>query len=350
MGIQGLRSEAATALSNDALVRLESRSTPFYVVFHGSEEFQHEHYGIHLGQEDHLTFLGSSQQRFWGHFLDCRANSPTFGVRQSLRLSPSLGVTLVIPAGVGHAFQGLQGVFTVNSYTLLLPKQSELLSRMDWNIGNDVINIPLDCPPDEVPRLTPNEYVASPLFYEVLATSHREDLRHTTKSYPVVQDVTTSDRGSVRLKFVASRESRSTGANTAAWNDALQTAGETPGVAWHKHLVVSSGKGSGVYVVPEFGDLALVRGPCHSIRAASRSSLNASIAATFVSSADIPIGLTLRCAGGRDVVERNIDVPVGGEYEIRLEAENDVSIARGDVFAIVRHTVLASALGGPTTY
>lgn len=57
---------------------------PANIVFHGSKHFDYGQYGIHLGQEDRLTFLGRSTLRVFASFIDCRSNSDTFGERFNL--------------------------------------------------------------------------------------------------------------------------------------------------------------------------------------------------------------------------------------------------------------------------
>ncbi|MET0530360.1 MAG: dTDP-4-dehydrorhamnose 3,5-epimerase family protein [Microvirga sp.] len=93
---------------------------PFYIVYHGRESFEYPHFGVHLGQEDRLTFLGDSSRRFLGRFLDCRAGSRTHGAHTELELRPDASQCLVIPAGVGHSFSGLEDIYAINSYRLLL--------------------------------------------------------------------------------------------------------------------------------------------------------------------------------------------------------------------------------------
>jgi hypothetical protein len=54
---------------------------PVNIVDHGFSMFNYGQYGIHIGQADVLTFLGDHEHMITAHFIDCRAQSETWGVR-----------------------------------------------------------------------------------------------------------------------------------------------------------------------------------------------------------------------------------------------------------------------------
>ena len=109
--ILGLRWEENKRIDNgtDSFVVPFPSTRPVNLVFHGEEPFEYGHYGIHLGQEDQLTFLGNSDQEITAYFIDCRDSSSTLHQRFVTQLTPNSGRRLCIPPGVAHAFDGLEG-------------------------------------------------------------------------------------------------------------------------------------------------------------------------------------------------------------------------------------------------
>uniref|UniRef100_UPI0003616898 dTDP-4-dehydrorhamnose 3,5-epimerase family protein n=1 Tax=Pseudomonas asplenii TaxID=53407 RepID=UPI0003616898 len=117
-----------------------------------AEKFRYGQYGIHLGQQDVLTFLGDANQIVYARFIDCRKDSPTFRIGVEFCFSPATERTLIIPPGVAHTFQGLENVFTLNAYDLFLPSLKALCEKeMSWSPENDIINIPEEVAPQDVP-------------------------------------------------------------------------------------------------------------------------------------------------------------------------------------------------------
>ncbi|WP_337239681.1 hypothetical protein [Proteus faecis] len=51
---------------------------PINIIYHGKSKFKYGQYGIHLGQQDTLTFLGNKNKKILAKFIDCRKYSPTF--------------------------------------------------------------------------------------------------------------------------------------------------------------------------------------------------------------------------------------------------------------------------------
>ncbi|EOG9298039.1 dTDP-4-dehydrorhamnose 3,5-epimerase family protein [Proteus mirabilis] len=139
---------------------------PINIVYHGKNEFKYGQYGIHLGQQDTLTFLGDKKQKILAKFIDCRKNSPTFKSELSLEITPSSARTLIIPPGVAHTFSHLENVFTLNSYSLFLPTIEQLASEtLNWSPNNDVINLPEDIDINEIEGYEPMTEEASALVY-----------------------------------------------------------------------------------------------------------------------------------------------------------------------------------------
>lgn len=113
-------------------------------VTHGPK-FKYTTYGIHIGQEDRLTFFGHDLQYIEGHFIDCREESPTRSMRISYRFSPSMYRRLVIPRGVAHTFDGLEGVVTRDE-----PIWYASEDNPHWNVNNDLVSV-LRSKPESAP-------------------------------------------------------------------------------------------------------------------------------------------------------------------------------------------------------
>ncbi|TDD93848.1 dTDP-4-dehydrorhamnose 3,5-epimerase family protein [Actinomadura rubrisoli] len=133
--------------------------SPLYFIDHGEEGYSNDAYGIHLGQEDRLTFLGPRDQKVTVHLIDTRASSPTFGRETSYEFIPDPQRYLLIPPGVGHAFESIEKVYTVNRPRTFLP-----VDQADYRPGNDVIDWPRQKRP--IPALEPNVVPAPKAFYE----------------------------------------------------------------------------------------------------------------------------------------------------------------------------------------
>src|SRR3954466_10784907 len=97
-----------------------SQLTPINIIFKGDEPFTYGHYGVHLGQEDRLIFLGPSNSVITGYFIDCREGSISIHKRFITKFNPSSNQTLCIPAGVAHTFD-THGIFSINHYRISLP-------------------------------------------------------------------------------------------------------------------------------------------------------------------------------------------------------------------------------------
>jgi dTDP-4-dehydrorhamnose 3,5-epimerase len=62
----------------------------------------------HRGQTDYLAFVGPGEFKLW--LWDARPDSPTSGNRQTLRVGASSRRSVVIPAGVTHAYRNVSQV------------------------------------------------------------------------------------------------------------------------------------------------------------------------------------------------------------------------------------------------
>lgn len=206
------------------------------LVFHGTSEFSYSQFGVHLGQDDILTFLGPTKQKIQGHFLDCREGSPTFGQRDDMEFSPSSESALVIPRGVGHDFDGLENVYTLNTYDLYLPSPDDWTGS-DWKPRGDVINVPSDVLPHEVPSFKPNPLPAGDKWYQLVALQQMVMIPLLSHEYPVTKDVTFDDGETKRVALLK----RKTTDDREPW----EPIPEIDDLGWVSLPFVSSGPESG---------------------------------------------------------------------------------------------------------
>jgi dTDP-4-dehydrorhamnose 3,5-epimerase-like enzyme len=241
LGIVGLEWRSNWHINNgqDSFVVPFASLRPVNLVFHGEEEFNYGHYGIHLGQADCLTFLGSTKHTITGYFIDCRDNSPTLHQRVKIQWHPNSNTSLYIPNGVAHAFDGLEGVFTLNNYQLFLPDPEQWVNgNTEWNIESDVINFPMDISDADLPTLRANEHEASDVFYQLIAERQRVAMPQIEHEYPFTEDVTLENGKNVRLLL---HKQRNNNKLIPKW----EPVEEIDGVGWLRHLVFWSGKHSG---------------------------------------------------------------------------------------------------------
>lgn len=206
------------------------------LVFHGTSEFSYQQYGVHLGQNDVLTFLGPSQQTITGHFIDCRKDSPTFGEKDDFEFRPSSGRALVIPRGVGHDFDGLENIFTLNTYELFLPAPDEWLSA-EWKPREDVINVPSDVQLENLPAFYPNPLPAGDKWYQLVALQQKVMIPLLSHEYPITKDVVFDDGSEMRIALLK-----------RAKNEGRPDTEQIPGIdglEWVNLPYVSSGPESG---------------------------------------------------------------------------------------------------------
>jgi dTDP-4-dehydrorhamnose 3,5-epimerase-like enzyme len=210
-----------------------------HLVFHGDRPFRHTHYGIHLGFSDRLTFLGPSSRTLRGYFVDCRKDSPTLHERASIVFSPSTKRTLYIPCGVAHAFEGMEGIFTINSFDASLPEPSLLLTNESpWATGADIQYFELDAKDSELPSVQENVFSASETFYDLLSEMQATTLGGVAHEYPHTEEVEFPD--GTRAKVMVRRP-----VTERQKIPSYEAIPEIPGLGWQGHLVVWSGSHAG---------------------------------------------------------------------------------------------------------
>lgn len=122
-------------------------------VTHGPE-FEYSTYGIHVGQDDRLTFFGPSDALITGYFVDCREETSTPHLAVSYTFHASARRRLVIPRGVAHTFDGLAGIVTRDE-----PVWYSGENNPHWNVNNDLISILRTA--TDFPTVPTNEYKLS---------------------------------------------------------------------------------------------------------------------------------------------------------------------------------------------
>lgn len=240
-GIEGLGWVPNFRIENgtDSFVVPFATCRPVNIVFHGTRRFDYGHYGIHLGQEDHLTFLGPSSQAISAYFIDCRLGSATAHKKVVIDFTPTSERMLVIPAGIAHAFDGLENVHTLNCYRLLLPHPERWATGdIDWRLESDVINVPMEVTPEDVALYRPNECNASDRFYELIAENQRQTLPSLQHEYPSTREVALRDGTTVQIKLHKRSQRQEA---MPAWSPIE----DIPGLGWEAHLVLYSGETSG---------------------------------------------------------------------------------------------------------
>lgn len=98
-------------------------------------DFSYDSYGIHIGQDDRLTFLCSNNRKIIGYFIDCRNGSDFYGLKLKISFSASAARRLIIPRGVAHSFDNLASVVTRDE-----PVWYSDFYNPDWDINNDLIS------------------------------------------------------------------------------------------------------------------------------------------------------------------------------------------------------------------
>lgn len=204
--ILGLQWVKRWTISNgypDSCVVPFATSFPVNIVTHGDQPFDYGQYGVHLGQQDSLTFLGDPNQLITARFIDCRKQSATFRKQLDLVFFPSSSKTLVIPPGVAHTFNNLGGVTTLNDYRLFLPSAGALAdSEPAWTPENDIINLPLNTDTQDLEGFTTLTEPAAPEVYFAIARHQTEHLQHLTYAHSETRAFTlgTGEQITLRLR------------------------------------------------------------------------------------------------------------------------------------------------------
>jgi len=204
------------------------------MIFKGDRPFTYGHYGVHLGQEDRLIFLGPENNRITGYFIDCRRDSPTSRNRVVTQFSPSASRALCIPPGVAHTFD-TSGIFTLNAYGVWLPDPKLLFDGgTEWTIEGDIVNVPMDVTDAELPLFQANRHRASEVFYDLVRRLQSDTLADLQHQYPQTEDITFETGETKRIKFWKRLK---TSQRVATW----EPIESIEGAGWSSNLVVWTG-------------------------------------------------------------------------------------------------------------
>jgi dTDP-4-dehydrorhamnose 3,5-epimerase-like enzyme len=152
------------------------------VVDHGSHAYEHGAYGIHVSLEDRLTFLGDGDRVARGSLVDCREGSPTLHARVDFEFRPSPFRQLIIPPGVAHALQGLNGIFTINRAKPYLDRHGR------YPADQRTVEWPLDR--SDYPVVPPHDGEPPRALIRHLVDGERALLRRDPHSAPPAPSVT----------------------------------------------------------------------------------------------------------------------------------------------------------------
>nr|WP_237585185.1 MULTISPECIES: dTDP-4-dehydrorhamnose 3,5-epimerase family protein [unclassified Proteus (in: enterobacteria)] len=147
-----------------------TRQSPMYLVEHGHEDYDFDSYGLHLGQEDHLTFLGDISHEITVKLVDMRENSPTLFYEDEIVFNPAPNIELVIPCGVAHALFNMANIITVNRPIIYLDKEKEYIP------GHDVIDWENTNKNYQSYRV--NKIPADLSYYQFLVSKQQELMKH----------------------------------------------------------------------------------------------------------------------------------------------------------------------------
>jgi dTDP-4-dehydrorhamnose 3,5-epimerase-like enzyme len=165
---------------------------PKHLIDHGETLYTHDAFGIHTGGDDHLIFLGPSHLKARCELVDCRKGSETCHQSVSFDLSPDPLRTLIIPRGVAHRFEHMEGIFTINQPLTYLPSEG------GYEPGHDVIDWPIARRP--FPELEVNSLLADDDYYKALVARQAaflaEPPRHATPTILLTKD---ADGNAVRV-------------------------------------------------------------------------------------------------------------------------------------------------------
>lgn len=138
--LAGVRLESTNVVEGDGSTRIDrvirvsnGPGITDYVTHEAA--FAYSTYGIHVGQDDRLTFFGEGQ-RIQVHLIDCRIESPQLGEEITIELTVSPHRVLIIPMGVAHTLDGLAGVVTRDEPVWYAD------DNPDWNPDNDLVSFP----------------------------------------------------------------------------------------------------------------------------------------------------------------------------------------------------------------
>jgi dTDP-4-dehydrorhamnose 3,5-epimerase len=179
--ISGLYWEENETTKSSNKISFKRRHDSYIVDFvtHDSE-FRYSQYGIHIGQDDRLTFFGPTDQKIIGEFIDCRKGSPTLHQKERFEYFPSPTRRLVIGRGIAHTFDGLEDIVTIDE-----PHWFMSINNPDYNMGNDVVNFPRNIPEDKIPVVSINDYPIPKECYFYITNRQHKILKDKVPVYPV---------------------------------------------------------------------------------------------------------------------------------------------------------------------
>jgi dTDP-4-dehydrorhamnose 3,5-epimerase-like enzyme len=269
------------------------------VRFHGHErEVEDARLRLHVGTAHRLIFLGDPGRIVRGHFIDCRKDSATRCQRVSLALQPDSARVLCIPAGVAHAFTGLEGLFIVDEPMLFLPDVSSLVRHgLEACASDDVRSVAVTCPDDRLPVIEEHGHAASEKLYEFLGEELRGESL-ATRGFPLGEMVGRDDVVDAH---------RSGADRTPDWEPLAGICG----AGWQRNLVLTSRMSaeSGVIVANEPGVRQLVDHGIHSYEhAAYGIHISLEDRLTFIGDGDRVARATLvDCREGSPTLHAKID-------------------------------------------
>jgi dTDP-4-dehydrorhamnose 3,5-epimerase len=148
------------------------------IVWHApADDFNYEVFGIHVGQDDRLTFINGKE--IVGRFVDCRKGSPTYHKTVEMTFDGNPDRKLVISRGIAHWFGNLEGVVTRNE-----PMLYWAIGNDDFDPAIDTINVPREAAVQDFPSVTVNPWRIPNLLSQVILLSQRLRLRKGQKNYP----------------------------------------------------------------------------------------------------------------------------------------------------------------------
>src|SRR5436190_6781783 len=205
-------------------------------VFHGhSNRFKYDFYGIHKGTEDRLTFVGNPQKKILADFIDCRINSSTWGKKYQTDFYPDLSKLLVIPQGIAHTFDGLEDIYTINTFRNFLPDPNEWIQGIDeWKLSSDTINLSRSFLDSEIPKLKCNVLEASDVFYKITSSSFEANLDGIILEYPFTIRFNFDDNTTKLVKFKKKQS------ETAITPKFLEIE-NFKGIGWRRRIIITSG-------------------------------------------------------------------------------------------------------------
>ncbi|WP_275629369.1 dTDP-4-dehydrorhamnose 3,5-epimerase family protein [Pseudomonas sp. 273] len=159
-GLFWIKNRFFKSAPNSRIIIPNPNQNAYSIIYHGKDfsganHGGYEFYGIHLGQDDVLSFLTYDDRLIKGHFVDCRNNSKTLHQEASLEYKGSPDKSLIIPRGVAHIFDNLADMTSLNQARHFID-----IYNKDFNRSSDVINVPRGTPISEFPTLNINRFKA----------------------------------------------------------------------------------------------------------------------------------------------------------------------------------------------